>query len=273
MELLGFGLFALLGITVGTLAGLFGIGGGMIIVPGLFYLFHLFQLPEESLMHLAAGTSMSIMMCTAAASTWAHHAKGHVHWSIFRTVISGIGVGVISGILLASYMPSAVIELIFGLFLLAITIKILLDKKPKADHVAVNPPDFTAASAVGMVIGFKSGVLGIGGGALSVPFLLSCGLPMNQASGTSASFTLPIALIGTLGFMLVSGGDTLVPWSTGYIYWPAFCLVAPFTMMGAPIGAQLSRVLPANRLRVVFATLLLFIGLKMLAGTGYLTLA
>ena len=271
MGLLGFSLFAVLGITAGTLAGLFGIGGGMLIVPGLFYLFHLIQLPEESLIHMAAGTSMSIMICTATASTLAHHAKGHVQWPIFKTIIAGIGIGVISGILLSSRMPEEVIELIFGLFLLTITIKIFLDRKQKTEQETVTPPSITVTNAVGLAIGFKSGVLGIGGGALSVPFLLYCGLPMNQASGTSASFTLPIAVIGTLGFMTITGSDTLIPWSTGYVYWPAFLLVAPFTMMGAPIGAQLSRIVPADRLRWLFALLLLFISLKMLVGTGYLS--
>ncbi len=270
MEPLSLGLFAGLGITAGIMAGLLGIGGGMLIVPGLFYLFGIIHLPDASLMHMAAGTSMCIMICTATSSTLAHNSKGHVQWSIFRSIIAWIGVGVICGNLLANRLPTELLELIFGVFLLAIAFKIFLGLKPTEEEEADTVPKPAITSSVGMVIGFKSGVLGIGGGALSVPFLLYCGLPMNQASGTSASFTLPIAITGTLSFLFLSSSPEMIPWSTGYIYWPAVAMVAPLTMMGAPIGAQLSRIVPADKLRTIFACLLIFISLRMLAGTGYL---
>ena len=273
MGLLDVGLFAALGMAAGTLAGLLGIGGGMVIVPGLFYLLRLLHLPEASIIHLAAGTSMCIMVGTATASTWAHHSKGHIHWPMFKNVILGIALGVVSGNLLANRLQANTLELIFGLFLLVITLKLFLDFKPDVKEEPINIPGMAATSAVGALIGFKSGVLGIGGGAISVPFLLYCGLPMNKASGTSASFTLPISIIGTMSFMLLSSAETAIPWSTGYIYWPAVLMVAPFTMLGAPLGAKLSRIVPANKLRLVFATFLLFISLKMLAGTGYLSFA
>jgi uncharacterized protein len=270
MEPLSLGLFAGLGIMAGVMAGLFGIGGGMLIVPGLFYLFGVMHLPEASLMHMAAGTSMCVMIFTASASTWAHHVKGHIQWSIFRSVVAWIGLGVMVGNVLANRLSTDLLELIFGVFLLAIALKIFLGKTSKADTATIHTPSFAAISSVGMTIGFKSGVLGIGGGALSVPFLLYCGLPMPKASGTSASFTLPIAIIGTLSFMLLSGNAELIPWSTGYIYWPAVAFVAPLTMMGAPIGAQLSRTVPADKLRILFACLLLLISIRMLWGTGYI---
>ncbi|NET31200.1 MAG: sulfite exporter TauE/SafE family protein [Cyanothece sp. SIO1E1] len=262
-------LFASLGITAGLLAGLLGIGGGMVIVPGLFYLFTLLKLPGDSLMHMAAGTSMCIMLCTSAASTWAHQSKGHVQWGIFKKIIAAIGIGVVSGNLLANRLNTEVLELLFGLLLLSVAIKILLAWKPKQDLERELPGNATT-NAVGWAIGFKSGVLGVGGGALSVPFLLYCGLPMNQASGTSASFTLPIAVFGTLSFMLISGDQAAIPWATGYIYWPAFLLVAPFTVLGAPIGAKLSRVISAQKLRMVFAFLLLFLSAKMLGGVEHI---
>ncbi|ABW28780.1 sulfite exporter TauE/SafE family protein [Acaryochloris marina] len=269
MDPLSLGLFAVLGIAAGTLAGLLGIGGGMLIVPGLFYLFDLIQLPQESLMHMAAGSSMCIMICTAASSTWAHHRQEHIQWSIFRTIIAGIAVGVVSGNLLANRMPTQLLELIFGIFLLVVSTKIFFEKKSEdAEEQTVGAPGIVPTSAVGMVIGFKSGVLGIGGGALSVPFLLYCGLPMKKASGTSASFTLPIAIVGTLSFLLLSGNQTAIPWSTGYVYWPAVLLVAPFTMLGAPIGAKFAGIVAPEKLRTIFAGLLLVISMRMLSGTG-----
>jgi uncharacterized protein len=270
MEPLSLGLFAGLGIAAGVMAGLLGIGGGMLIVPGLFYLFGVIHLPEDSLMHMAAGTSMCIMICTAAASTWAHHAKGHIHWSIFRNIVAWISLGVLVGNGLANRLPTDVLELIFGVFSLAIALKVFWGFRPQEDQDIDKAPNPAVTGSVGMAIGFKSGVLGVGGGALSVPFLLYCGLPMNQASGTSASFTLPIAIIGTLSFLFLSRNPDVIPWSTGYVYWPAVAMVAPLTMIGAPIGAQLSRMVPADKLKIIFACLLLLISLKMLAGTGYL---
>ncbi|MGB7415321.1 MAG: sulfite exporter TauE/SafE family protein [Thermosynechococcaceae cyanobacterium] len=272
MEPLSLGLFAGLGIAAGVMAGMLGIGGGMLIVPGLFYLFGIIHLPEAALMHMAAGTSMCIMICTAASSTWAHHSKGHIHWSIFRNIVAWIGVGVLVGNLLANRLPTDLLELIFGLFLLAIALKLFLGLKPKEGQGAETALNPAFIGSVGMAIGFKSGVLGIGGGALSVPFLLYCGLPMNQASGTSASFTLPIAITGTLSFLFFSSNLEMIPWSTGYVYWPAVAMVAPLTMIGAPIGAQLSRIVPAGQLKVIFACLLLFISLRMLVGTDYFKL-
>lgn len=268
MDPLSVGLFAGLGITAGLLAGLLGIGGGMVIVPGLFYLFHLVQIPDEALMHLAAGTSTCIMICTAASSTWSHHIKGHIHWSIFKKIIAGIAVGVVSGNLLANHLDSSWLELVFGIFLLVVSLKIFLDVKPEPQGEEENAPSLPATSAIGMAIGFKSGILGIGGGALSVPFLLYCDLPMKHATGTSASFTLPIALVGTASFILLSGSHTVIPGATGYVYWPAVLLVAPFSMLGAPLGAKLSQIVPGERLRTVFALFLLSVSFKMLSGTA-----
>ena len=264
--------FILLGITAGTLAGMLGIGGGMVIVPGLFYLFSIIHLPEQALIHMAAGSAMGIMLFTASASTWSHHARGDVQWDIFKRVVPGIAIGVVAGTLLSSHIDAHWLEVIFGVFLLAIACKILLAWTPGASSSLLTSgtgaegvgPSGPVAPVVGSLIGLKSGILGIGGGALSVPFLLYCGLPMKHASGTSASFTLPIAITGTLAFALLSPSDPQIQWSTGYIYWPAIALVAPFTVLGAPIGTLLSHRVPANLLRRIFAVLLLVIGGKML---------
>lgn len=260
-------LFSLLGITAGTLAGMLGIGGGMIIVPGLFYLFSIIHLPEQALIHMAAGSAMGIMLFTASASTWSHHAKGDVQWNIFKQVVPGIAIGVVTGTLLSSHIDAHWLEIIFGVFLLVVAGKILLSWTPSFDEDESKEPSRPVASVVGSLIGLKSGILGIGGGALSVPFLLYCGLPMKHASGTSASFTLPIAITGTLAFALLSPTDPQIQWSTGYIYWPAIALVAPFTILGAPLGTLLSHRVPAELLRRIFAVLLLGVGGKMLLGS------
>ena len=255
-------LFAVLGLTAGLLSGLFGIGGGMVIVPGLFYLFHLLDIPHEWLMHMAAGSSMCIMVFTSSSSVWSHHLKGGVQWRIFLRIIPAIAVGVVVGKLVAGHLDTEILELIFGLFLLFVSLKILLDWLPKPENPG--KPKHWLTNLVGTILGLKSGVLGIGGGAISVPFLLYSGLPMSQASGTSASFTLPIAIVGTLSCLVLKTRAELIPLSTGTIYWPAVALVAPFTMMGAPLGARLCHQLSSSNLKRWFAAFLLFLSVRLL---------
>ncbi|WP_044151382.1 sulfite exporter TauE/SafE family protein [Leptolyngbya iicbica] len=255
-------LFAGLGLTAGILSGLFGIGGGMVIVPGLFYLFRLLDLPHEWVMHLAAGSAMCIMVFTSASSAWSHHQRGDVQWSLFRRILPAIAIGVVAGKLVANHLNSECLECVFGLFLVFIALKILFNWLPKPDQPGEPSPPLT--HAVGTVLGFKSGVLGIGGGAISVPFLLYSGLPMSQASGTSASFTLPIALVGTLSCLTLTIQDLSIPLATGTIYWPAVGLVAPFTMLGAPLGTQLCHQIAAPKLKRAFAIFLLFLGVRLL---------
>ncbi|MBE7383470.1 MAG: sulfite exporter TauE/SafE family protein [Leptolyngbya sp. SIO1E4] len=255
-------LFAVLGLTAGLLSGLFGIGGGMVIVPGLFYLFHILEIPHEWLMHMAAGSSMCIMVFTSASSAWSHHLKGDVQWRIFWHIIPAIAVGVFSGKLLAGHLNTEILELIFGLFLLFVSLKILFDWLPKPEDPG-NPKHWLT-NLVGTVLGIKSGVLGIGGGAISVPFLLHSGLPMSQASGTSASFTLPIAIVGTLSGLVLTTHTEVIPLSTGTIYWPAVALVAPFTMLGAPLGTRLCHQVPSHHLKRWFAAFLLLLGVRLL---------
>lgn len=262
LDVFDIGLFAVLGLTAGFLSGLFGIGGGMVIVPGLFYLFHILNIPHGLLMHLAAGSSMCIMVFTSASSTWSHHLKGDVRWWILGRILPAIAVGVTLGKLLANHLNTDVLELIFGLFLVFVALKILFEWVPKPENPG-NPKRWLT-NLVGTVLGLKSGILGIGGGAISVPFLLYSGLPMSQASGTSASFTLPIAIVGTMSGLLLTTPGVAIPLATGSIYWPAVALVAPFTMLGAPLGTRLCHQVPSNSLKRWFAVLLLCLGIRLL---------
>jgi uncharacterized membrane protein YfcA len=265
LSLVNMSLLGALGLVAGTLSGLFGIGGGMVIVPGLFYLFGVMGLPEMTLMHLAAGTSMTIMIFTATSSMLSHHLQGNVQWPMLWRILPSIAVGVILGKLLANQLNSQWLEGLFGVFLLMVALKIFLGL-PTLEQ-ADTPPKTKWISLVGTILGFKSGVLGIGGGAISVPFLLYSGLSMGQASGTSAAFTFPIALIGTASCLWLVPPEIGVTGVTGTVYWPAVALVAPFTMLGAPIGAQLSHVIPQAQLKRLFALFLLGLGLRLLGGT------
>jgi uncharacterized protein len=262
--------FSVLGIVTGILAGMLGIGGGLVIVPGLFYIFQLLQIPEAALMHLATGSSLCIMIFTSAASTYFHNLKGDIQWRIAFKLLIWIGVGVTLGSLLSSYLNTRWLELLFGIFLLAIALKMLLGWKSGSTN---DPNKFATLGIfligiVGIVIGFKSGILGIGGGTISVPFLLYGGLSMSQAVGTSASFTLPISIVGALLFALIPLDQTQIAGAIGYVYYPAVILIAPFSMLGALWGTKLSHIIPVSKLRNIFAGTLIIVGLKMLWGAA-----
>jgi uncharacterized membrane protein YfcA len=264
LSVLDLWVFGGLGLLAGTLSGLFGIGGGMVIVPGLLYVFQVMDLPSVSVMHLAGGTSMAIMIFTALASVGSHHRRGDVQWPLVRRILPAIAIGVLSGKVLSNHLNTYWLEVCFGLFLVVVAAKILLNWFPAPDPPRTPGPWWT--HGVGTVLGLKSGLLGIGGGAISVPFLLHSGLSMGQASGTSASFSLPIALIGTMTCLTLVPPGGSFPGTWGTIYWPAVLLVAPFTMLGAPLGTRLCHLVPAKSLKRLFALFLLFLGLRLLWG-------
>lgn len=252
------------GLAAGLMAGLIGIGGGMVVVPGLFYIFKFMNFPTDEVMHIAVGTAMGVMICTSIASTLSHQVKGDVQWPIFWRIMTGIIIGVIVGAKLDQHLNAHAIEIVFGLFVLAVSIKMFLNWKPKVQGTN-KIPNLVLTNGVGLIIGFKSGLLGIGGGALSIPFLIYCDLPMHEVVGTSASFTLPISIVGTLAFLLLGTEHSSLSLSTGYIYWPALLLVAPCTMLGAFLGTKLSHAISAPKLRLIFAIFLFFLGLRMLS--------
>lgn len=256
-------LLSLLGLSSGLLAGLLGIGGGMVIVPGLFFIFQLMQIPIDLLMHLAMGTSMCVMICTASASTWTHQIKGDIKWDFLLKILPGIFLGLICGSFVSQHLSTRLLEWIFGIFLLIVSGRILLKRKLISEQKS-KTPQLPFINLVGMVIGLKSGLLGIGGGAISIPFLMYCGLPMTEVAGTSASFSLPISILGTFSLGIWAASHTHFPLTTGYIYWPAVLLIAPFTMFGATLGTKLSHIIPSEKMRLIFAWFLMIVSIRML---------
>ncbi len=256
--------YALVGVVAGILAGLLGVGGGLVIVPMLVYCFTGQGVSYEQIMHLALGTSMASIMFTSISSFMAHHRVGAVRWDIFRGIVIGILVGTFLGSCVAARLSTAFLSVFFVIFLYYVAIQMVLNRKPNATR---GLPGKLGMFGVGNIIGAVSSFVGIGGGSLSVPFMIWCNVPAHVAIGTSAAIGFPIAVSGTAGY-IYSGLHTpnLPDFSFGYVYLPAFAGIVCASVLTAPLGARLAHRLPVNRLKQVFAVLLAVMGTRVLFG-------
>lgn len=248
-------LYILCGVIAGFLSGLIGIGGGLVVVPLLNMIFRLQgSIAPELIMHLAVGTSLSSILFTAISSTRAHARKGCVLWKYVLGLAPAIVVGTICASYIASRMSTTGLRGFFVIFLLCIATQMLFDFYP---HPKKTMPGRASLACAGFTIGGVSSLVGLGGGSMSVPFLRWCGVDMRHAVGTSAAISWPIAISGTVGFMIVGWGNPQLPaWSIGYINLPATLGIALFSVFFAPLGAKLAHTLPVPVLRRFFAVFL-----------------
>lgn len=250
-----------LGLVGGIMAGLMGIGGGIVIVPGLYYLFVWQDFPADYLMQLAVATSLATIIFTAISSTRAHHRRGAVQWPTVAGLVPGIVLGAVLGGLLARWISSEWMRVIFGFFEIAVALQIGFGARPPAGRTL---PPVPGKIGAGLGIGSLSALLGIGGGTLTVPFLLWCNVGIHQAVATAAACGLPIAVAGTLTMIMAGWAEPGLPaLSLGYVYWPAALAVMIASYLIAPLGARLAHALPVTTLKRVFAVLLAIIGLRM----------
>lgn len=254
--------FLLIGAAAGFLAGLLGVGGGLIIVPALIAVFERGGFPEQHILHIALGTSLASIIFTAISSLRAHHARGAVQWPVVRLMAFGLAFGTFAGAWLAARLPSLGLKWFFILFAYLVAAQMLSGFKPKPSRQL---PGGAGLLGAGGVIGGISAFVGIGGGSLSVPFLTLCNVNMQQAVGTSAALGLPIALGGLAGYALNGAGlDLLPPYSLGFVYLPALAGIVLASFLTAPLGAALAHRLPVARLKQCFAALLILIASRML---------
>ena len=253
-----------LGSVVGILAGLLGVGGGLIIVPMVVFTLTWQGAPSQFLMHLALGTSLASIIFTSVSSFWAHHQRGAVHWEVVRRIVLGILVGTFLGSCLASRLSTNLLKGVFVVFLYYMAFQMLADLKPKPTRGLPGP---LGMFGVGNGIGAVSALVGIGGGTLSVPFMVWCNLTVHDAIGTSAAIGFPIAIAGTVGY-IVNGlnGSGLPAYCLGYVYLPALAGIVAASVFTAPLGVRLAHSLPVGKLKRVFALLLFVMGTKMLIG-------
>ena len=257
-------MYILDGAVAGILAGLMGIGGGVVIVPMLVFCFVRQEIPEALIMHMALGTSLASIMFTAVASFRAHQKRDAVHWDVVRKIVIGILTGTFLGSCIAAQLSTRFLKGFFVVFLYYVTIQMLTNRKPKPSRQI---PGHAAMFGVGNVIGIVSSLVGIGGGALSVPFMIWRNMTVHHAIGTSAAIGFPIAIGGTIGYiyngLAVQG---LPDFSVGYIYLPALLGIVVTSVLTAPIGVRLAHSLPVNRLKRIFAFLLIVVATRMLIG-------
>ena len=256
--------YLLTGTVAGLMAGLLGVGGGLIIVPALATLFVHQGFTPDTVMHYAVGTSLATIIPTSISSLLAHQRRGSVDWPVVRNMVPGILLGALASAWLAKQFSSAGLALVFGVFVMLVAVQLLVGAKPSPHRQL---PGVAGLGVTGSVIGLVSGLLGIGGGSLTVPFLLWNRVDIRLAVGTAATIGLPIAIAGTLGFIF-SGLDVLVQpgYNSGFVYWPAAAVVALASVPVAPLGAWLAHYLPRATLQRVFALLLVIIGVKMMLG-------
>lgn len=251
-----------LGAIAGTLAGLLGVGGGLVIVPVLAWSFASMAMAPQVIMHVAIGTSLATIVVTSMSSVYAHHRRGAVLWPLFRQLMPGIAIGALVGAAVADALATTELRLVFGVFELIVAAQMGFSLLPDAHR---DLPGRLGQALAGSVIGGISAIVGIGGGTMTVPYLVWCGVNMRNAVATSAACGLPIAVAGATGFIISGWNDSDVPtYASGYVYWPAFLGIVIASALFAPFGSRLAHTLPVATLRRVFALLLFILGVVML---------
>lgn len=254
------------GLIAGVLAGLLGVGGGIVIVPVLFYVFTAMQVDPSVIMHLAVGTSLATIIPTSIRSVLSHRAKGAVDPDLLRGWAVPMLIGVLFGTGIASVVSSAALTLVFASVALVVAVHMALGRVERT--IADDLPKGATGASVAGGIGAFSAMMGIGGGTLGVPILTLFNYPIHRAVGTAAGFGLIISVPGTIGFVLAGWGDPARPeglWAVGYVSLLAFVLIVPATVFATPYGVKLAHILSRTALRRAFAVFLGLTALRMFA--------
>ncbi|MGE3346778.1 MAG: sulfite exporter TauE/SafE family protein [Ramlibacter sp.] len=254
---------ALLGVGTGFLAGLLGIGGGMMMVPFITIIMSSRGVGPDLAVKMAIATSMATIMFTSLSSVRAHHKRGAVRWDIVRNLSPGIVIGsLVSSLGVFALLKGSYLAIVFGLFVGFSATQMFLNKKPAATRQL---PGTAGQLGAGGAIGFLSGLVGAGGGFISVPFMSWCNVAMHNAVATSAALGFPIAVTNVVGYV-ISGHNVqnLPPHSFGYIWLPALAVIAVASFLTAPLGARAAHALPVSKLKRIFASILYLLAAYML---------
>lgn len=263
MEIL---IYIVAGSIAGLMAGLLGLGGGIVVVPSLSFAFAYMHYFPKTAMHVAIGTSLMIMVVTTASSGFAHFRRGNVCWLLFLRLVIGIIMGVVLGAFVADFLVTGVLSIIFGGFLCIAGSRLCYTSFFASHQFETGQPVMPGIWSILIIsptIGFFSGLLGIGTGTISVPYLSQYHYPMKNIAATSSLCSVPVAITGAVSYLVVGLGDTHAGFTTGYVYWKAFLFVAIGSVIFAPIGARLSSVINSLFLKRCFTIVIFLLAIKM----------
>lgn len=250
-----------IGGLVGMFAGMLGVGGGLLIIPTLTFAFEAQGFPREHVLHVAIGTAMASIMFTSLASTRAHALRQSVRWDIARMMTPGILIGGLAGATLARFIPTRMLALYFAIFVLYLAVTMVLGRRPTRPR---EPPESAGIFAASFAISGLCSLLAMGGAVMTVPFMLRWRIPMIHAIGTAAAVGFPIALGGTVGYIMNGWGLALPRWSIGFVYVPALVALTVASVLAAPLGAHIAHRVPDKVLQLIFSGLLLVLAGHML---------
>lgn len=257
-------IFPVLGVVAGIIAGLLGLGGGIVIVPVLIATFTYLQYSPDVLTHMAVGTSLATIVITSFGSVRQHHRNGAVRWDILRSFAVGLVLGALLGSVFADRVDGRVLQQLFGAFSIIVAVQMFIGFKPNATREL---PTGTGLFGVGTLFGSIASIFGIGGGSLTVPFLTWCNVKMQHAVGTSSAAGMPIALAGAVGFMIQGWKHPqLPPFSLGYINLVALFGIGITSVIFSQVGARWAHRLPAATLKRYFSFVLVVVGIKLIMG-------
>jgi uncharacterized protein len=255
-------LYPLAGIAAGLMAGLLGVGGGLVLVPALIVLLPMQGVPDAVVMQVALATSLTSIFFTGLSSTYAHHRRGALVWPAIGRLVPGLLLGASLGGMMAVQLSSGVLKIIVAIFCMLVGLQMLLNKSAIKTMQEKKPNQIL--SAWGVLIGGLSSLVGIGGGSLTVPLLISRGYAPVNAVASSSACGIVIALSAALTYALQNTHHIAMPGGViGYVHWPAALLIALASIPAAPFGAKLAHALPAEKLKRVFAVFLLVVGVML----------
>ncbi len=251
-----------LGAFAGFFSGLLGIGGGAAMVPVLAVIFGAKHWATDNAVHLALGTCIATILFTSASSVRSHHRRGAVNWRVLGRIAPGVLAGTLGGALLAGYLDARILSIAFTALIYYLATRMLLDRKPPSPR---EMPGVLGLSSAGGAIGMISSLTATGGASLVVPYLVRRGLTMHHAIGTAAAVGWPLALAGTIGYIVSGIGRAELPeWSVGFVYLPALGWIVIASMLLAPVGARVAHRTPGKTLKRVFAIVLYLLATNML---------
>lgn len=254
-----------MGTVAGFFSGLLGIGGGLILVPGLYFGLQAMGYDAAPLMHVAIGTSLAAILPTGLSSAHAHWRRGAVRMDVFRMIAPWTMIGSLAGVVVAGHVGGDALQIVFGGAVLLVAVIMFVN--PARYQLMNEVPGPPLIMLVGVIIGILAALMGIAGALLCVPFLVMCGVAMHTAVGTAAAVGLTVSLPAAIGFIFIGMGEAAgVPLTLGYVNMLALAMIVPFSVMTAPLGAKVAHSMDVGRLRRVFAVFMVLIAARMLWG-------